>query len=879
MYRVRGHLIADLDPLDGRAAGAAPRARPHHLRAHASGTSTASSWPTGWPGATSRRSSEILDILRDAYCRTLGIEYMHIQDPEQKRWIQQHVEGVPDDARARRAAPHPRPAERGRGLRAVPAHPLRRAEALRPRRGRVDHRRCSTPCSTRRPQRGRRRGGARHGPPGPAQRPRQHRRQVLRGDLRASSRATSTPTRSRARATSSTTRGRRASSSGASGATLPVTLASNPSHLEAVDPVVEGMARAKQDRLVADRRARSAARCPAHPVLACSSTATPPSPARAWWPRPSTCRSSSGYRTGGTVHVVINNQLGFTTAPEAARTSVYPTDVAKMVQAPIFHVNGDDPEACARAPRLAFGFRQAFHKDVVIDLVCYRRHGHNEGDDPSYTQPLMYAASTRSARCASSTPRRSCAGATSPWRRPSRPSTTSTPGCRRRSTRSRRAPRARRSPTSPPAAGPRGPPAPADRRRRGDARAPRGARRRRCPRVHHPPQARAAVRRSATEHGGRRARSTGRSARPSPSARCSSRAPTCAWPARTPGGGRSASATPCSSTTTPARSACRSPTSTASGRRAGFTVHDSLLSEYAALGFEYGYSVEAPDALVAWEAQFGDFANGAQIIIDNFFVAAEDKWGQRRGPGPAAAPRLRGPGPRALARPGSSGSCRCAPAATSAWPMPTTAAQYFHLLRSQVRRARADAARRASRPSRCCGRRVTRSPLDELAARVVRRGARRPGRRRPGRRAAGSCWRSGQGRLRRAWRTRDRAASPTGALGPGAPARSRSSGSSSSTPGPSDAIAAVLARYPSAAEVVLAPGGAREHGGLVVRARPAAPAAARPLHAPPREPGRVGQPGHRQRGPPPARAGRPARAGHRLTASPAHGWHRATRAG
>ena len=171
-------------------------------------------------------------------------------------------------------------------------------------------------------------------------------------------------------------------------------MASNPSHLEAVDPVVVGMARAKQDALGGEQGSGPDSRTgpgipfPVLPILLHGDAAFAGQGVVA---ETLNLSGLAGYRTGGTVHIVINNQLGFTTAPEAARTSVYPTDVAKMVQAPIFHVNGDDPEACARAARLAFGFRQAFHKDVVIDMVCYRRHGHNEGDDPSYTQPLMYA--------------------------------------------------------------------------------------------------------------------------------------------------------------------------------------------------------------------------------------------------------------------------------------------------------------------------------------------------------------------------------------------------------------------------------------------------------------------------------------------------------
>ena len=166
-----------------------------------------------------------------------------------------------------------------------------------------------------------------------------------------------------------------------SGDKIKVSVAANPSHLEAVDPVLEGIARAKQDVL------NQGEEFPVLPLLVHGDAAFAGQGVVAETLNLSQLR---GYRTGGTIHVVVNNQVGFTTSPAASRSSLYCTDVARMVQAPIFHVNGDDPEACIRVARLAFEYRQAFNKDVVIDLVCYRRRGHNEGDDPSYTQPLMY---------------------------------------------------------------------------------------------------------------------------------------------------------------------------------------------------------------------------------------------------------------------------------------------------------------------------------------------------------------------------------------------------------------------------------------------------------------------------------------------------------
>src|SRR5262249_58152592 len=165
------------------------------------------------------------------------------------------------------------------------------------------------------------------------------------------------------------------------GADVRLVLAANPSHLEAVGPVVEGMARAVGDAIADGTR---------HSVLPVLLHGDAAFAGQGVVAETFNLSEVPGYQVGGTVHIVVNNQLGFTTAPDLGRSSVYATDVAKMVQAPIFHVNGDDPEAAVRVRHLAFAFRSAFHKDVVVDLVCYRRYGHNEADEPVFTQPRMY---------------------------------------------------------------------------------------------------------------------------------------------------------------------------------------------------------------------------------------------------------------------------------------------------------------------------------------------------------------------------------------------------------------------------------------------------------------------------------------------------------
>ena len=319
-------------------------------------------------------------MLRDAYCRTIGIEYMHIQDPEEQRWIQEQVEGVApeldlDDQRYILERLNAAEAfEKFLATKYVgqKRFGLEGAEAAIPILDAILEAAADADLD-----------GSVIGMP------HRGRLNVLTNivgksydQLFKEFEGQVDPDSMQGSGDVKYHLGQVGKFVARSGKDITVELAANPSHLEAVDPVVVGMARAKQDA-INDPEAFSVL-----PILMHGDAAFAGQGVVAETLNMSDIK---GYRVGGTIHVVVNNQIGFTTTPESARSGFYSTDVAKIIQAPIFHVNGDDPEACVRVARLAFAYRQRFHKDVVIDMVCYRRHGHNEGDDPSYTQPMMYA--------------------------------------------------------------------------------------------------------------------------------------------------------------------------------------------------------------------------------------------------------------------------------------------------------------------------------------------------------------------------------------------------------------------------------------------------------------------------------------------------------
>ncbi|MGZ4756556.1 MAG: multifunctional oxoglutarate decarboxylase/oxoglutarate dehydrogenase thiamine pyrophosphate-binding subunit/dihydrolipoyllysine-residue succinyltransferase subunit [Acidimicrobiia bacterium] len=671
MYRVRGHLIANLDPLGRRPPVTHPE-----LDVNQYGLTIWDldrEFPSGslGSGALDRKTMplrDILGILRDAYSRTIGVEYMHIQEPEQKEWIQARVEtpATPlDGEQQRRILERLNAAEAYEGFihtkyLGQKRFSLEGAESLIPMLDAL-----LTDAAN---------AGMAEVVLGTAHRGRlnvlvntigKSYAQIFRefeGALDPASVQGSGDVKYHV--------GSAGTHTSPSGRKIVVTLASNPSHLEAVDPVVEGMARAKEDR-----RGDTATRSQVLPVLVHGDAAFAGQGVVA-----ETLNLSEvpGYEVGGTVHVVVNNQLGFTTAPELGRSSVYATDVAKMVQAPIFHVNGDDPEACVRVIELAFAFRQAFRKDVVVDMVCYRRFGHNEADEPAFTQPKMYALirahrSVRKLYTETLVNRGDISLAEAE---------AALDDFRSRLTRAfeethaSAAPEPRVNPEVPETV---------------ETSPPTGVERAALEQIvdalvtwpadfNINPKLEKILHSRRTEFDGDRVDWA--------------LAEALAYGSLVLEG-------------TPVRLAGQDTRRGTFSQRHGvlvdtdtereyfqlahiapdqapFMLYDSVLSEYAALGFEYGYSVADPQAWVGWEAQFGDFMNGAQIIIDQFIVAAEDKWGQTSGLTLLLPHGFEGQGPEH-----SSARIERFLALCSEDNMrvvyPTTAAQYFHALRRQIR--------------------------------------------------------------------------------------------------------------------------------------------------------------------------------------------------
>ncbi len=611
-YRSRGHLISDLDPL-----GIMHRAMSDELDPI---TYELSIWDldrdvyTGdIAGADHHTVGELLGILRDAYCRTVGIEYMHIMNPTEKAWLQARTEGV--DTKLK-------PAEQHRIL-----ERLNMAEAF------------EKFLAKRYP--GTKRFGLEGGESAMV---------VIDAVLDAAAgvgvkgAVIGMPHRGRLNTLVNVVGkpvaqvfkefedliegtvygsgdvkyhlGAQGTYTGLSGASMGINLAPNPSHLEAVYPVVEGMVRAQLDE-IGELGGSSVLPVIMHGDAAFIGQGVVQETLN--------LSQLAGYKTGGTIHLIVNNQVGFTTNPDAARSSVYCTDIAKMVQAPIFHVNGDDPEACYRVGRLAADFRHQFKKDVVIDLVCYRRMGHNEGDEPRYTQPLMYERidnhpSTREIYAASLVGRKDITQEEADAAFSSYQSLMQTALDQTRTLTSTGS-------MLPPNLDDIG--SPFDPIHTGVDRSMldliSGA-------VHswpedfniHPKLARQLESRKATYD------STGEIDWALAEAMAFGSLALEGVPVRVSGedsrrGTFSHRQAVFIDTQTGAEWYPLANLDPGQGR---FNVFDSSLSEYAVLGFDYGYTIQNPDAFVVWEAQFGDFVNGAQIIIDQFIASGETKWEQ-----------------------------------------------------------------------------------------------------------------------------------------------------------------------------------------------------------------------------------------------------------
>jgi 2-oxoglutarate dehydrogenase E1 component len=661
-YRVRGHLLADLDPLFPNLT------RHPELDPSTYGLTiwdldreflTGSLTVDGDNRVATLR--EILETLRGTYSGKIGCEYMNIQIPEQKRWLQEYME----PARNRW------PLDRSVKIRAL-QHLIEAEEFEHFLHSRfVGHKRFSLEGAEAAVvildellDRGAN-TNVQETVIGMAHRGRLN---VLANVIGKSMGQVFSefegvdPLSAEGSGDVKYHLGASGTWTSTQGKSIAVSVASNPSHLEAVDPVVEGMVRPKQDRIGDRERERVI------PILIHGDAAFAGQGVVA---ETLNLSQLEGYSTGGTIHVVINNQIGFTTNPNQSRSSSYSTDVARMVQAPIFHVNGDAPQACLRVAQLAYDFRQRFKKDVVIDMVCYRRHGHNEADDPSYTQPILYRKI-----------REQPSVAVQYGERLVREKVIEAVEVERM----RRAVKDRlrqtvAAPSQRPASNPAPNTAVAAKTAAGRAileRVIQGATA--FPEYFHvhPKLKNFIERRKTVVNGapidwatgevlafgslvleGRPVRLSGQdSARGTFSQRhlvyydYENASPYV-------------------------------PLRHLSPDQARFDVFDSSLSEYAVMGFEFGYSVADPLTLVLWEAQFGDFSNGAQIMIDQFVSAAESKWSQPSGLVLLLPHGYEGQGPEHSSARMERYLQLCAEDNMQVVNA-TTPAQYFHVLRRQM---------------------------------------------------------------------------------------------------------------------------------------------------------------------------------------------------
>jgi len=674
-FRVRGHLMADTDPLEYRQ-----RSHPDlDISSHG-----LTFWDLdrefvtgGFAGKRTALLRDILGVLRDSYCRTIGIEYMHIADPAQRRWIQEHVEqkyakpshdeqmrilGKLNEAEAFETFLQTKYVGQKRfsleggesTIAALDAVIQKAAEAnLEEVAIGMAHRgRLSVLTNI---------AGKTYG-------------QIFR-----EFEGTQDPKTVQGSGDVKYHLGTEGTFTGADGRTIPVYLAANPSHLETVDGVLEGIVRAKQDR-------RPIGSFTVLPIMVHGDAAMSGQGIVVEILQMSQLRA---YRTGGTVHLNINNQVGFTTPPAEAHTSMYSTDVAKTIQAPIFHVNGDDPEAVVRVAELAFAYRQEFHRDVVIDLVCYRRRGHNEGDDPSMTQPLMYnlIEAKRSVRTLYTEALVGRGDITQEEYEASHQD------FQDRLERAFAETHAAQTGSMPIVTGD----AVAD-LEKPDSQQAEGAGEpattgvdesviRLIGDAHDNPPAGFTVHPKLQQLLKKRVEM--------------SRNGSIDW-----GMGELFAFGSLLLEGTPVRMAGQDsrrgtfvqrhavlhdrengqewlPLANLSENQARFWIYDSLLSEYAAMGFEYGYSVERADALVLWEAQFGDFADGAQIVIDTFIASGEQKWGQRSGVVLLLPHGYEGQGPDHSSARIERFLQMCAENNMTV-ARPSTPASYFHLLRRQA---------------------------------------------------------------------------------------------------------------------------------------------------------------------------------------------------